>query len=144
MRHTIADLAPSHDQDTDFVDFLAILRGRLDAARRDYGIATSFTIAAWAEGANVPPEAAAHLLRIVDEAITNAIRHGRAHQARVLVGCEDGSLRLSIEDDGAGFETGAVPRRRGWPLRAPASCASGQRSLAGSCKWHLRRGAERA
>jgi PAS domain S-box-containing protein len=105
VRRTIAELASSSGQDG---DFLAALRARLGASRRDYGIETSLAIAPSVEGTHVQPAAAAHLLRIVDEAITNAIRHGEAREARVSLERDDSFLSLSIEDDGAGFETAAA------------------------------------
>ncbi len=105
VRRTIAELACSSGQDG---DFLASLRARLGASQRDYGIETSLAIAPSAEGTHVQPAAAAHLLRIVDEAITNAIRHGAAREARVSLERDDSFLSLSIEDDGAGFETAAA------------------------------------
>ena len=105
VRRTIAELACSSGQDG---DFLASLRARLGASQRDYGIETSLAIAPSAEGTHVQPAAAAHLLRIVDEAITNAIRHGEAREARVSLERDDSFLSLSIEDDGAGFETAAA------------------------------------
>ena len=105
VRRTIAELACSPGQDG---DFLASLRARLGASQRDYGIETSLAIAPSVEGTHVQPAAAAHLLRIVDEAITNAIRHGEAREARVSLERDDSFLSLSIEDDGAGFETAAA------------------------------------
>lgn len=101
VRRTIADLARSPRQDADFV---ASLRARLDASERGYGIATSLVVAASAEGTDVPPHAAGQLLRIVEEALTNAIRHGRAREARVSLERDDGYLALAVEDDGDGFE----------------------------------------
>ena len=108
VRRTIAELASSPRQ---VGDFLPSLRARLDASRRDYGIETSLAIAPSMEGTRVQPVAASHLLRIVDEAITNAIRHGEARGARVSVERDGAFLSLSIEDDGVGFVTAAVPAR---------------------------------
>jgi signal transduction histidine kinase len=109
VRRTIAELARSSGTDG---DFLASLRCRLDGSRRDYAIATSLAIAPSMDGTEVPAEAAGHLLRIVDEAITNAIRHGEAHEARVSLERDDSFLSLSIEDDGLGFDTASVLARQ--------------------------------
>jgi signal transduction histidine kinase len=44
------------------------------------------------------------LLRIAQEAVTNAVRHGQARTLHVLLGStSDGQLRLEIRDDGRGF-----------------------------------------
>lgn len=50
------------------------------------------------------PAHSAEILRIVQEAITNAIKHARA--TLITVGChnESGSTRLSIADNGVGFK----------------------------------------
>ena len=44
-----------------------------------------------------------HLFRIVQEAISNAIRHGKAKCVEVRLGAADGSVVLSVEDDGSGL-----------------------------------------
>jgi signal transduction histidine kinase len=106
VRRTIAELASSPGQDDDFV---ASLRARLDASERDYGVQVSLAVAPSMEGTHVQSATASHLLRIMDEAITNAIRHGEAREARVSLARDDSLLSLSIEDDGVGFETSAVP-----------------------------------
>ena len=47
-----------------------------------------------------------HLLRIAQEAITNARRHSRARLVKVFCGYETGKVRLSVVDDGVGLATG--------------------------------------
>jgi PAS domain S-box-containing protein len=49
--------------------------------------------------------------RIVQEAVTNALRHARAKGLRVGLGAEDGELVLSVRDDGQGFDLGAATWR---------------------------------
>jgi PAS domain S-box-containing protein len=105
VRRTIAELSHSASSDG---DFLTLLQRRLDAARRDYGIAVSLAIASSIGDIEPPSDVAAHLLRIVDEAVTNAIRHGEAGATRVSLERGDSSLVLSIEDDGVGFDMAAV------------------------------------
>jgi len=49
------------------------------------------------------------ILRIVRELVVNAIRHGKAKKIKV-VGCLDGeSVKLSVTDDGQGFDPTAAP-----------------------------------
>ncbi len=43
------------------------------------------------------------VLRIVQEAIVNAVRHGRARIVRVKLEHRDAALRLAVADDGSGF-----------------------------------------
>jgi signal transduction histidine kinase len=44
-----------------------------------------------------------HLLRIGQEAVANAVRHGRAQHVRVQLHFEAERILLLVEDDGAGF-----------------------------------------
>jgi signal transduction histidine kinase len=47
------------------------------------------------------------LLRMAQEMLTNALRHGRARWVRVVLQFERKQVRLSIEDDGHGFDPSA-------------------------------------
>jgi PAS domain S-box-containing protein len=91
-----------------------------------------------------------HLYRITQEAISNAIRHGRAASVLVTLRERTGQLELSVSDDGAGFDVGRthsrgmglkimkyrarmiggtieVRRRRPLGTRVKCVCQSGQR-----------------
>jgi PAS domain S-box-containing protein len=48
-------------------------------------------------------EASAHLYRIAQEAVTNAVRHGRAQSIELGCSASKGRITLSISDDGVGF-----------------------------------------
>jgi signal transduction histidine kinase len=45
-----------------------------------------------------------HLLRIAQEALTNAFRHARARRVWLRVTYGPGTLQLSVRDDGQGFD----------------------------------------
>jgi PAS domain S-box-containing protein len=49
-----------------------------------------------------------HLLRIGQEALTNALRHAKAAEIRVTLTCGDDRIELAVEDDGVGFDA-ALP-----------------------------------
>jgi signal transduction histidine kinase len=49
--------------------------------------------------------------RIVQEALTNALRHGRATTADVTVRCADASVELDVRDNGRGPLPGYLPGR---------------------------------
>lgn len=49
-------------------------------------------------------------VRVVEEAVSNALRHGRPSQLEVQLGADDESIRLSVRDDGTGFDAASVTR----------------------------------
>jgi two-component system NarL family sensor kinase len=55
---------------------------------------------------------ALNLYRIAQEAVNNAIRHGRAQHVTISLALEEGMLRLSICDDGRGFVGAGA---KSWP-----------------------------
>ena len=46
------------------------------------------------------------VLRVAQEALHNALRHGGPHRLGVRLGRRDGRLELEVSDDGAGFDPG--------------------------------------
>lgn len=50
------------------------------------------------------------LFRIAQESISNAMKHGKAGRINVQLACEDGRLRLTVEDNGSGFDPKDVSR----------------------------------
>lgn len=56
------------------------------------------------EAAAMNPVRTAHVLAINNEALANVIRHSRAQHAVVELSNEPGKLRLTIRDDGKGFD----------------------------------------
>jgi signal transduction histidine kinase len=53
---------------------------------------------------DLPPAVGFHVLRIAQEALTNAIKHAGARQIMVTLGPEPAGWRLAVEDYGAGFD----------------------------------------
>jgi signal transduction histidine kinase len=54
----------------------------------------------------LPQEISVVFFRIAQEAITNAIRHAHANQINVALENSDNQIRLTVSDDGVGFEVG--------------------------------------
>lgn len=52
----------------------------------------------------------AELLRVAQEAVTNAVRHGRPARVEIELAYHPGELRLEVRDDGAGFDPAAAIR----------------------------------
>jgi len=56
------------------------------------------------ESPKLPEETEQHLLRIAQEAVTNAVKHSRASEVRIQLGMERRKLSLRVADNGQGFE----------------------------------------
>ena len=49
-----------------------------------------------------------HLYRIVLEALHNVVKHARANQADIRITAQDGIIRVTVTDDGTGFDPGTA------------------------------------
>jgi PAS domain S-box-containing protein len=58
----------------------------------------------------VSAEQSLHLFLVIQEAVSNCIKHGRAQEARVSLKMLKQGVRLSIRDNGRGFNQGAAKR----------------------------------
>jgi signal transduction histidine kinase len=76
------------------------------SARHDVEVTTDIALEAAVRQA---PEVEVTVYRIIQEALTNAVKHAGAEQVKVSVAYADGSLRVRIDDDGGGFDP-AAPR----------------------------------
>ncbi|MFO1340968.1 MAG: sensor histidine kinase [Burkholderiaceae bacterium] len=63
--------------------------------------------------------------RIVQEALTNVMRHARAGQVSIRLICDGGELQLGIHDDGRGMDVGAPSRGLGLLGAAERAAAIG-------------------
>jgi len=52
-------------------------------------------------------DTAIHIYYIINEAVNNAIKHGKAKNILIMMKRDEGRMFISIEDDGTGFDTGA-------------------------------------
>lgn len=86
------------------IGFLAALRQYLARFSETYKIRTELHVPLELDRGIFEPTAEVHLLRIVQEALTNARKHGQALKARVSLHLEDGKAHITIADDGRGFD----------------------------------------
>jgi signal transduction histidine kinase len=56
----------------------------------------------------LPPELETALYRIVQEGLTNVVKHARASAVSIVLAGSEGNVRLLIEDDGVGFDPSSV------------------------------------
>jgi signal transduction histidine kinase len=66
------------------------------------GLAVDFE--AGTMGERLPREVETAIFRIVQESLTNVVKHARADRVSVLLTRSDGRIKAVIEDDGVGFE----------------------------------------
>ncbi len=65
---------------------------------------TSIGFSASVQEREVPEELKIVLFRVIQESVTNAIRHGAARAVRIALEKKDQWLRLIVEDEGEGFD----------------------------------------
>jgi signal transduction histidine kinase len=58
-----------------------------------------------------------HLYRIVEEAVHNSVRHGKAGYIRVSLEADGNALRMTVQDDGTGFQSAKAREEGGNGLR---------------------------
>ena len=54
------------------------------------------------------PEQATHLVPFAQEAMSNSLRHAKAHVGTLSLQLQDGNVRLTVEDDGVGFDPSTI------------------------------------
>lgn len=114
---------------------LAGLRERLAASCADAGVELTFDLGALPYDLPVSPNQSLQILRIVQEASSNALRHAHARHLRVtaaLASPSQETLELRVEDDGKGFapELAARPGHHGLAiLRRRARSLGGEIEL---------------
>lgn len=62
-------------------------------------------------GRSVPDETSTMLFRIAQEAVTNAVTHGRASRISVTLSATPRLIRLTVRDNGSGFTPAVQPAR---------------------------------
>jgi signal transduction histidine kinase len=82
------------------------------------------------------PDQTHHLFHICREALTNVVKHAQASRVLLTLRVTDGVLRLSVEDDGRGFE----PDRRPAAGRGLRNVAERVRRLGGALHIESTRG----
>ncbi|MBL0729883.1 cache domain-containing protein [Piscinibacter sp. HJYY11] len=90
----------------DTLGVVAALRHLVDEFNHLGGMACSMVVEG--EPFELPVDAKTILFRVAQEAITNASKHAFATHLEVLLEFADGGVRLSVRDDGTGFDTNAV------------------------------------
>ena len=100
LKLTIDSMEPV---EADLLLLLATLRFRLGPRLAGAGISLRWEVSDVPPLDWLNPRNALHILRILQEAFTNTLKHTRATQIRVMTGAEDGYVSVIIADNGGGF-----------------------------------------
>lgn len=92
----------------DLTAVLGMLRSRLESRLERQGVRFEWEVGELPPLPKLGPSGALHALRIVQEAVTNALRHARAHTIQVRTGEEKGEdglpgVFVEVADDGVGM-----------------------------------------
>lgn len=104
LRRLIADLRPAA---LDELGVEAALLSLVERVTGDSDIDIDLYVDLVADGtagARFEPLIEDTVYRLVQESLTNAVRHGRAARAIVEVFVEEGEIRIRVADDGSGFD----------------------------------------
>jgi signal transduction histidine kinase len=102
VRQLAVELRPSALDDFGLV---AALERLVETFRESTAIAVDFE-AAFTD--RLPPDVETALYRIVQECLTNIVKHARASRVSIVIARKPSSVSAVIEDDGVGFEPGTV------------------------------------
>ena len=105
-RRVVEDLRPSL---LDHFGLPTALRAYVDSACAKAGLRVELALPE--DGATMPKQTAIALFRIVQEGVTNIIRHARAGSVTLLFILEPDACRIALSDDGRGFDA-ADPKFR--------------------------------
>ena len=104
VRRIAIELRPEALDDLGLASALAVLADRFS---RQLGLEVSEHIPA--ELPVLTPGAELVVYRVAQEALTNVARHSASSRAELALKCDEGSLRLSVRDDGLGLPPGNAP-----------------------------------
>ena len=92
---------------------VAFLRKQCEAIGFRTGASVRFEPGALPDDRMLDPGGRQAIARVAQEALSNVARHARARNVEMALGLIEGSLVLTIRDDGSGFAPGDQPRGMG-------------------------------
>ncbi len=110
MRFLIFELRPPVLREEGLV---AALRARLSSVENRAGVQADFVVEA---AGRLPDEVEDALYGIAREALNNGLRHARATRVAVRLAQDRVETRLTVRDNGVGFDVDAAPQRGGLGL----------------------------
>ena len=102
LRRVVYELRPTI---LDHLGLVPAMQALADSVRQDMGLRIVIDADVPPQ---LPPDAAIALYRMVQEALTNAVRHGHAECVSIWMRPIAGGVHCTVEDDGRGFDVRAV------------------------------------
>lgn len=100
MRLTLEAMSP---QSNDFLQAWGNFRFRWQHVLEASGLSCRWELDAGGDAINLSPHATLQLLRIVQEALTNVLKHARARTVDIRLRREEGAFTIEVADDGRGL-----------------------------------------
>ena len=110
LRLAVDSLEPT---DAELLPLLGNLRYRIEARLKASGIALDWHVSDVPKLACLTPQNVLHILRILQEAFANVLKHAHARHIRVATAVDAGQVSISVGDDGRGFDGSASARGYG-------------------------------
>jgi signal transduction histidine kinase len=103
MRKIVSELRPSILDD---LGLIPAIEWQVKEFQKRTGIRTR--LRSNVEDADLTPDRSAAVFRVVQEALTNVMRHAKAKSVQVELRKEKGLLKISVSDDGQGIPDSAI------------------------------------
>ena len=114
LRLTIDALTPGEDEEhTDLMAALGTLRQRMEPRLHSAGIVLNWQLDCTGDMLKVASRTALQVLRIVQEALCNVLKHAGATAIQVVVAADNAVIDISVTDNGKGFDNSAHTHGRG-------------------------------
>lgn len=111
---TIDSMEPEH---TDLLLLLATLRHRLGPRLQLAGVTLHWQVKDVPDLPWLDPRISLHILRILQEALTNCLKHSEATDLWLGTSAVDGAVQVTIRDNGVGYDVSEAAARGGRGLR---------------------------
>ena len=98
---------------SDLPTLLGMMRMRLVDQLEAANIELEWAVTELPEIDNMSPRRSLHIMRIVQEAITNSIKHSGSDKMKLVTGVAEDSVFIEVIDYGAGFEISSVSEKQG-------------------------------
>jgi signal transduction histidine kinase len=102
-----------HPPQLDDFGLMAALRWYAREVRERYNL--SVDLSNRGDEPDLPVDLRVVLYRIVQEALTNVIRHARTDQARIDISFDPRNVTIRIDDNGCGFDVNSMLNKPGYP-----------------------------